>query len=89
MATVPVTPVVNQLNQQSADGSGTDFAPLLKQESSLSSAPPVPAKIANAASTPAPAKLTGEARLNAILRLLQEKHGFHFPVALFDPKTDK
>ena len=37
----------------------------------------------------APAKITGEARLNAILRILQEKHGFHFPVALFDPKTDK
>ena len=40
-------------------------------------------------SAPAPAKITGDARLNAILRILQEKHGFHFPVALFDPKTDK
>ena len=27
----------------------------------------------------APDKITGEARLNAILKILQEKHGFHFP----------
>ena len=37
----------------------------------------------------APVKITGEARLNAILRILQDKHGFHFPQAVFDPKTDK
>ena len=48
-----------------------------------------PQVAAPAPSTPAAAKVTGEARLNAILRILQEKHGFHFPVALFDPKTDK
>jgi len=36
-----------------------------------------------------PAKLTGEARLNAILLILQEKHGFHFPLTVFDPETDK
>ena len=47
-----------------------------------------PAPTGNVPPTP-PSKLTGEARLNAVLRILQEKHGFLFPATVFDPKTDK
>lgn len=33
-------------------------------------------------------KLTGEERINAVLTILHDKHGYHFPVDIFDPEAD-